>query len=382
MKHDYILQGGQVCLPDRLIQADVWVENGKIKQISDQRLAVDGVAVVPLQADDKVIPGMIDTHIHGANGADIMDASAKGVKTIQQALFNQGVTGFLATTMTGPRTTLDQVMGTLGVLEPPADDAASVLGVHLEGPFIAADKMGAQNPAYIQPVNMAMLNQWHALSGQQIKKITFAPECNDVKALLQWCQQHQVVPSMGHSNCTAKQAQMAIKQGACQATHLFNAMSGLDHRHPGLATAVLINPSVTAELIVDGIHLAPEIVAMTYQIKGKDHLLLVTDAMAAQGQPEGVFDLGGQVVTVSQGQARLADGTLAGSVLTMNQALSNMMAYTHCDLPAAVQMASTNPAKSIGYGHCKGKIMVGYDADIAVLDAQYQVKQVFKRMGV
>ena len=310
-----------------------------------------------------------------------MDGEIESLKVITSSLYRQGVTSFLATTMTQTEAAISKALN--GVADFNKSHAhgghfSNILGVHLEGPFISPDKIGAQNPEFLQESSIAKLKSWQHKANNLVKKITLAPEMLGANHVIDWCVSEQVIASIGHTNCTAKEALAAIDRGCSQATHLFNAMSGVDHRKPGAATALLMSEKVIAELIVDGVHLAPEIVDMVYRVKGADGILLVTDAMSAQAHGEGVFELGGQKVIVKNNEARLENGVLAGSVLTMNNALKNMLTYSDCSLPEIVKMTSYNAAKSLNMQHSKGDIKKGADADLVVVDKHFQIKQVFK----
>ncbi|WP_119343622.1 N-acetylglucosamine-6-phosphate deacetylase [Facilibium subflavum] len=375
---DYVITSERIITTKGVIAGAIAVEKGKIAAIGDIEKEYKHLPVHHCQSTDLIMPGFIDIHIHGSNGCDVMDAKVDALDVIAQALKKQGVLGFLATTMTQSEDAIFNALQAVAQYQTVTNstkDAAKILGVHLEGPFISPDKIGAQNPDYLQRFSLEKLERWQYAAKGQIRKLTLAPEIEGAESLTSWCKNNQVIASIGHTNCTAKQAKNAIDQGCLQATHLFNAMSGIDHRHPGAAMALLMAKDVAVELIVDGVHLADDTVRMVYEIKGADHIILITDAISAQGVGEGVFELGGQKVLVKGNQARLENGVLAGSVLTMNKALATMLKFSACSLPELVKMTSTNAAKSLGLAHKMGDIQVGMDAGFVVLDHTFQIKQ-------
>ena len=250
---------------------------------------------------------------------------------------------------------------------------AKCLGVHLEGPFIAKEKTGAQSAKYIFPIEKKYIERWQKLSDNAIKLVTLAPELPNSLALIAYLKEKHMISAAGHSNATYADAMHAIKAGCHYATHLFNAMRGIHQREPGVALAALLCQEVYTELIVDGVHLHPATVELVFKLKNPEKILLVTDAMRAKCLKDGAYDLGGQSVQVEKGVAKLSDGTLAGSVLKMPNAIQNMMRFTHCDFLTALKMATENPAKALDIFDKKGSIAVGKDADLVVLDDQFQV---------
>lgn len=371
----YILKGAKVCFDTEIKHSDILVKNGVIELVQeDIKKDLYNLPVIELSGDDYILPGFIDIHIHGSNGADVMDASLESLETISKSIYKHGVTSYLATTMTAPyEDILNSMIAIKNYNQKNIKNSAKIAGIHLEGPFISPGKIGAQNPNYLQDANLDKLNTWNINSGNLVKKITIAPEIKGTNEIIDFCNKQKIITSIGHTACTAHQALAAIERGCSHATHLFNAMSGVDHRNPGAATAILMSKKVLAELIVDGVHLHKDTVRFAYEIKGTDNIALITDAMSAQGCADGLFELGGQKVIVKHGEARLENGVLAGSVLTMNKALENMIKFTNCSLLDAVKMTSTNQAKSLSLKG--GQIKVGYNAEFVILDKNYQVKQ-------
>lgn len=332
-------------------------------------------------------PGFIDLHVHGANGADVMDASAQALRIISHALASEGVTSYLATTMTAGDERIEAALKAIASeMATNNDIGAAILGAHLEGPFIAKSKAGAQLADETQVPDIDLINHWQKLSNASIKLVTLAPELPEAIDFIKDLRQLNIVASVGHTNATFEETDAAIAAGCTQATHLFNAMSGIHQRQPGASGALLLSDKVTAELIVDRFHLHPGMVELALKVKGKDKLLLVTDAIRAKCLGDGQYELGGQTVDVQKGKATLADGTLAGSTLRMPQAIKNMIKYTNCSLVDAIAMATATPARVLGLNQQKGSIEVGKDADLVVLNDKLDVmvtmrngKEIFRK---
>ncbi len=369
---DLILSGPTIYAEQgALVNTMLGIESGKIFAL-DQQLQAEEKRHFP--ANYHIVPGFIDMHVHGANGCDVMDANSDALLAISHALAAEGTTGFLATTMTADVTEIDSaLLAVRDFVKSNVKKGAALLGVHLEGPFLAATKMGAQRGDKIIPPNIELMRHWQTLSANLIKLVTLAPEQPHALSLIEYLVQQHIIASIGHTNATFAETTAAIAAGCSHATHLFNAMRGIHQREPGAVTAALLSSAITAELILDGVHLHPAIVELVYRIKGREKIALVTDAMRAKCLSDGCYDLGGQSVQVRNGEAKLADGTLAGSVLTMSSAIQNMMKFTGCGLGDAVKMAAENPAKLLGIFDQKGSIAVGKDADLVVLSESYQV---------
>jgi N-acetylglucosamine-6-phosphate deacetylase len=321
-----------------------------------------------------LVPGFIDMHIHGANGSDVMDGTEEALINIARSLIKEGVTSFLATTMTATALQLEKILRVIASQRGGVAGGAKLLGAHLEGPFISAEKRGAQGDALALP-NVDIFDKWQLVTDNIIKVLTLAPELPGALAFMRSLRlsgETEVVLSMGHSNATYAQAERAIAAGCRQATHLFNAMRGIHQREPGIVTACLLSPVLYTEIIVDGVHLHPALVKLIYQLKRKETILLVTDAIRAKCLKAGYYDLAGQRVKVEGKQATLDDGTLAGSVLSMPQAIKNMVEYTQCSLHEAISMATINPAKQLRLAN-KGRVAVGCDADLVVLNQALEV---------
>lgn len=373
-KNRHIFYGMQVLL-DQKWSGDqaVIVEYDVIKSIIPANM-IEHHLPATLHAypkDHYLIPGLIDMHVHGANGYDVMDGTEEALTALCSALAAEGVTGFLATTMTVTNAHLETVLQTIAT-RLPSPDGAAILGVHLEGPFLANAKIGAQNEALTQLPNVDLVTRWQKLAQGAIKVVTVAPELPDAISFIRELRSLGVNVAIGHTNATYAETMEAVSAGCSQATHLFNAMRGITQREPGAAGALLVADKVIAELVCDGIHLHPAIVDLAFRVKGRDRLLLVTDAMRAKCMGDGRYDLGGQEVIVKKGRATLEDGTIAGSTLQLPQAIRHMSEYAHCSLEDAVRMAAYNPARTLGLSDRKGSISLGKDADLVVLDSTFK----------
>ena len=293
--------------------------------------------------------GFLDVHVHGAGGADVMDASAHAVATVARMLARHGTTRFLATTVTA------SIDGTLAALESIADSiesapvtgGAAPIGVHLEGPFLSHAKRGVHPAALLQPPSVELFDRFFDAARGHVRLVTIAPEVPGALDLIRHATGRGVRVSLGHSDALADQARAGIAAGAVSATHTFNAMRSLGHREPGMLGVVLDADELYAELICDGIHTTPEAVRLWLRAKGTERGMLISDGLAATGMPDGNYVLGEMKVVVANGVC-MSDGVLAGSVLTMDRAVRNVQAFTGIDLPSAVRLASRNPEAMLG----------------------------------
>ncbi|MCA0970912.1 N-acetylglucosamine-6-phosphate deacetylase [Halobacillus litoralis] len=338
----------------------VEIEDGRIRRISDrtaQEPEIDG-------GGHTLLPGFIDVHIHGAAGHDVMDATTEALDGMTAKLPEEGTTSFLATTMTQSPENISKAVRNVGAYE--ASGGAEVLGIHLEGPFISSGKAGAQPTAHILPPSVEMFETWQNESRDRIKLVTLAPETEGALDFIEKISRTGVVCSLGHSEASLETANAAADRGARHVTHLFNQMSGLHHREPGLVGAAFLNPSLMVEMIVDHIHVHPDAVRLAYQTIGSERTMLITDAMRAKCLADGAYDLGGQDVTVKNQEARLEDGTLAGSILKLNEAVRKMRPLASWQELARI--TSGNAARQLGVFDRKGSIEEGKDADLVLLD--------------
>lgn len=372
--------------------------NGRVV-IEDGRIArLGGRAEFDVPSGAKVVdfgnavlaPGLIDVHIHGGAGFDVMHATADQFAVFERALAARGVTSYFPTTVTAPLDATYQALERLAAAIETSDDRmrrspelrAQPLGVHLEGPFLSHAKRGVHPPENLLEPSVEIFDRlWQAARGN-VSVMTVAPELRNAEYLIREAAQRGVCVSVGHSDATAEQTLAGIRAGARHATHTFNAMRALDHREPGIIGAVLSNDDVTSEVICDGIHVQPEIVKVWYRSKGPDRAVLVTDAISATGMGEGRFQLGPFQVEV-RGDRCEYEGKLAGSVLTLDRAVLNVMKFASIGLPEALRLATTNPARVTGVSGRKGSLTPGADADMVVLSAQGEViKTIVRGQGV
>lgn len=311
--------------------------------------------------------GFIDLHIHGSANADVMDATPEALETIAQSILQTGTTAFLGTTMTMAAEDITKALE--NAQEHPPRNGAKLLGVHLEGPFINPTKKGAQNVVHIQKPSMALIQPYIEI----VKMITIAPEIEGAEAFIRHLREAypHVVLSIGHSDANYEQSRESFDWGVRHATHLFNAMNPLHHREPGIVGAVLCDKRISCDIIADLVHIHPSFFEPLRQLK-PDNLVLITDAIRAGCLQCGTYMLGGQEVTVSQGTARLEDGTLAGSLLKLNEALRNVAAHTQFSLPELVATVTRIPADKLGLERM-GRLESGYSADMVLFDAQFNV---------
>lgn len=369
-----VISGLQIYTDAGVLQNDSLVIEGETIKRIGHPFAEVGAQEHTFPSTYHLIPGRIDLHIHGAGGVDVMDSTPEALQTLCLRLPEEGVTSFLATTMTAENKRIEQALSNVGkYIKEKKGNGAEILGVHLEGPFLSLKQAGAHPHAYIQPVDHLLFKRWQALSEDTIRLVTLAPEMDGTLSFIGYLRENGVVASLGHSHATYEQAIAGIEAGATHVTHLFNAMRGLHHRDPGVVGAALLHEGVKAELIADGLHVRWEVINMALRIKGQHGFILVTDAIRAKCMGDGIYDLGGQEVHVTDGKAALKDGTLAGSVLKMDEAARKMMEHSSCTLADTILMSSVNPAKQLGLYHRKGSITVGKDADLVVLDEEYRV---------
>jgi len=361
----------------------VLVEHGRVVDISarSSRQVPAGVSTSDF-GTSVIAPGYVDLHIHGSAGYDVMDDTAEALPAIEQLLARHGVTSYFPTTVTAP------MDGTLRALERLADGIekrernnangkirALPLGIHLEGPFISHARRGVHPPENLLAPTLALFERfWQAARGR-IRMLTIAPELEDALEVIAEAARRGVCVSLGHSDADFAAAERGIAAGARHATHTFNAMRPLDHRSPGILGGVLTDRRVSADIIADGVHLDPAIVKLVADAKGLEQTVLITDATSATGMPDGRYRLGSFEVDVRDGKC-MANGKLAGSVLTMDRAVRNLARFAEWDLPQAVAAASQNPARVARIAN-KGVLAVGADADFVVLNSEGEVLRTF-----
>ncbi|MGH9769876.1 MAG: N-acetylglucosamine-6-phosphate deacetylase [Blastocatellia bacterium] len=385
MANRLAITGGAVVTPNGVIEDGIVLcEEAKIKFAGPSKDAQPEPNSQIIDAKGCVVmPGFIDTHFHGSGGDDVMANGAEGIRRISRALLKLGTTGFLATTIAARHEELMRAVEDTIAAEENDPFAAEILGLHIEGPYINAKFKGAQPEWGIRDPNFDECNQLLDAAAGRIKIMTIAPELPGGLEMIRMLASAGVAASVGHSEADYDTALAAIEAGATRATHLFNAMSGVHHRKPGLAAAVLNEPGICAEMICDGVHVDPRMVALAWKAKGRDGMALVTDATAAQGVGDGVFTLGDFQIQVRGPLCTLMDGvTIAGSVLTMNRAAGNAIAFTGMSLIDVAHTASLAPAEACGVADRKGSIEIGKDADLAILNSDFSVSYTIRAGAV
>lgn len=369
---DLIIDNGYLHINNRKI-----IGFGSLHELKNEQNA----EVITLPGSFQAVPGFIDIHIHGVNGADTMDSTKEALEIMAASLPKEGTTSFLATTITQEIENIERAIKNAGdyIKGQSPVGMAEIIGIHLEGPFVNVKKAGAQPHAHIIDPNLSLLKKWQKLADNNIKVVTLAPEQPGGIEMIKYLSEQGIVASLGHTDASYEQVMEAVSAGSRQVTHLFNQMRGLHHREPGTVGAALLHDELKAEIIADGVHVHPEMINLAYKQKQSNGLILITDAMRAKCLKNGKYDLGGQEVTVAEGKAVLQDGTLAGSILKMEKAFQNITLFTGCSIEEAVQMTSINPAKQLGIYDRKGSIQAGKDADIVILDEQLNVYMTFCR---
>ena len=349
---DRVVKGKQLLFDERIISFTDDVPTRDIEIIDAQGAYVSS--------------GFIDIHIHGSGGADVMDATPEALQTISSVLLKTGTTAFLATTMTMSKEAIGTALQNIKE-HSVGLDGAKIIGVHLEGPFLNPEKHGAQDRKYICEPDLALIEPYM----EQIRMITIAPEMPGAEAFIRYLSQHHphIVLSIGHSDASFEQSKESFGWGITHATHLFNAMNPYHHRKPGIVGAVF-DSDVSCDIIADLVHTHPSVLKLVHRVKA-DKLMLITDAMRAGCMKNGEYDLGGRSVTVEGGKAVLNDGTLAGSVLKMNDALKHMVQRGGMTLVEAVNTATKIPARKLGLK--KGEFKSGYDADMVIFDENFSI---------
>ena len=365
----------KIVLTDEVIENGyLAIENGKFKGVTLDKPTEGDILDY---SEDTIAPGLVDTHIHGYVGHDVMDNNFKGIQEISTALLACGVTSWLPTTLTAPTVQLDEVCQTIGDNYQDVD-GAKIRGIFLEGPFFTEKYKGAQNLAYMSDPSIDKLKRWSELSNNLVKKIAIAPEREGVKEFIKYANSIGVKTALAHSDASYEEAKDAVEAGANIFIHTFNGMSGLHHRNPGMVGAALGLDDVYAELISDGHHVHPGAAQVVVKARGVKETVLVTDCMRAGGLGDGQSILGELEVIVKDGQARLKEGgNLAGSVLKLNESVRNMFEWGIVSQADALRMASYSPARSVNIDNVCGQIQEGMDADFIVVDDKLELKATF-----
>lgn len=363
------IKNGKIVLRDRVLTGKALVFEEKILDIVNNDCIPAGAEVIDANGA-YVAPGLIDIHIHGYLGEDASDCKPEGIRIMSEGLVKKGVTGYLPTTVTIPREDLVKVASIIRSMmeESKTWKGSTILGMNAEGPYVNPKKKGAQNEAYIQKPDASVIIE----NSDVIRINTLAPEMDkdfaEIKKIVTNC---DTIISMGHTDATYEVASEAITAGVKSITHLFNAMTPLNHRAPGVVGAAL-DHDVYTELICDTFHIHPALFSIVYKLK-KDKLILITDCLRSGGLADGEYTLGGQKIFLKGIECRLEDGTIAGSVLTLNKAVYNVLRHTDLTVYEAVNCASLHPATLLGINDRKGSIEIGKDADIIIADEKFDI---------
>lgn len=357
---DGVIENGYIVYDDRILEIKAGTYNGDAETIDAQ--------------GNTLLPGFIDIHIHGGYGADSMDATPEALTTLAKGLLSEGTTSFLPTTMTESMPRVRRALENIATFD---GEGAEILGIHLEGPFISEHKVGAQDPKYVIRPSIDSIQALQLAAQNKIKIITIAPEVDGARESV--AHFNDIIFSAGHTVATFDEMNDAVSIGLKHITHLYNAATGFTHREPGAFGAAWLNDDLKTECIVDGVHSHPAAVNIAYRLKGRDRFMVITDAMRAKGLGDGESELGGQKVNVIGNEARLEDGTLAGSVLKMNDGLKNFIKFTGETLDNAWRVMSYNQARALRLDHRIGSIKKGKQADFVLLDDEFNVLSTVKR---
>lgn len=370
------IQSTRVWIASQFIKAIVEFDNGKITHIhpyGSQEVDVD-------YGDQRILPGFIDVHTHGAYGFDTNDAEEAGLRNWSKNVVEEGVTAFCPTTITQSVDVLTKAVANVAKVYEEGYEGAEIVGIHFEGPYLNVKYKGAQPEEFIIPPTVEQFQHYQNAAKGLIKLITMAPENDPNFALTRYLANNGVAVTIGHSACTFEQATFAVANGAKSFTHVFNGMSPFHHREPNLIGSAFRFRDTYGEIIADGVHSHLDNVNTLFTAKGKDTVVMITDSMLAKGCPVGKYIFGGQEVEMyPDGSVHLADGGLAGSTAKMNVCLRNVIEKALIPVEYAIDACTINPAKLINVDDRKGRLTVGYDADIVVLDQEYNIVQTYCR---
>lgn len=354
--------------------ATIRIEQGRIAGFGRATVQDNDADLLIDAGGNLVLPGFIDVHVHGGNGCDVMDGTVEAVHALAVHLARHGVTGFLATTVTACQDETVAVADIVRQARLLPSPGATVLGMHIEGPYINPQRRGAQNPECIRAPSITEIDAVIAASGDSVRLVTLAPELPGAHAFIAHLRRRGVVASMGHSDASYEQALAALDAGVTHVTHLYNAMRPFQHRDPGLIGVVLSDERAMVELIADGVHVHPGAARLLIQARGTAGVVLVSDAMRGCGLPFGCYLMNGQEVRTSEEGAHTSEGRLAGSLLTLETALQHVIEWTGLSLRLALAMTSLNQARELALQERKGSIAVGKDADLIICTSDLQVQ--------
>src|SRR5215470_13051285 len=371
-----LISAARLMTPTEWIEGPrVLVEDGRISAVAPRESLPVPAGARELDFGGMILaPGLIDVHVHGGAGHDVMETDTGALEAIERHMASHGVTSYLATTVTAPHNLILRSLEHLGkyIKQHSGIPRAVPLGIHLEGPFISHAKRGVHPPeSLVEPTPQKLDAFWNASAGA-LRMMTVAPELPGAVETIRHACKLGIISSVGHSDANFADTEAAIAAGATHATHTFNAMRALDHREPGILGAVLSNDRITADVIADGIHLHPSVVSLFLRSKGYERSILITDAMSAAGMPDGKYQLGALEVEVRDGRCEVK-GKLAGSALTLDRAVRNVVSFAGWTLQQALRLATLNPARLLGLDKERGKLAKGHVADMVVLTANGDV---------
>lgn len=366
---ELIIKNGSIVKEKEIIVSDILIKDGIIEKIQDNLSGINEI-----DASGKfIIPGFIDMHIHGGAGFDIMDGTTEAVEKISKFLCNHGVTAYLPTMLTQSKEKLLKALEAIKIYKDKFTGNSTVIGAHMEGPYFNTVYKGAQNPDFIRQGSIEELKSFIEVEKNIVKMMSLAPEKNSDE-VISFLRDAGCIVSMGHTGATCERVKEAVKAGVTHGTHTYNGMKGLHHREPGALGGIMLMDEIYGELILDAVHVHPDSAKILIKCKGTDKVVLVSDSIMAAGLPDGDYSLGGLPIVVENSEARLIDGTLAGSTLTLDVAFRNVINLLGLSIHDAVKMSSTNAAKELKLN--KGNIEIGFDADILILDKEYFVHSV------
>ena len=388
-----LVRGATLVLPDRICHGAMLWKDGLLTEIFEEASQSLNTTLLGQQSlkettvwdleGDLLIPGLIDTHVHGAGGCDVMDGTTESLQTLAEVLLKEGTTAFLPTTMSSSPEQLKRVLQNVADFQSSHFRGAEILGLHLEGPFLAMEFKGAQATEMIwdgaKQGSAQFLAKLLSEFPDLVKILTFAPERPDGRELAEVCLAHGVIPSAGHTGADFAQMEQAVQWGVRHITHVFNAMPSIHHRNPGLLTKVLLDDTITVEIIADGVHIHPAVIELVLRNKLPERVCLISDGTRAVGMPDGEYELGGQKTIVRQGTVQLLDGTIAGSAYPLRQGLKMLVQKLHYPLLEAVRYVTSNPAKLLGIDNRVGSLEINKEATFIRLSADLDIKQVWLR---
>lgn len=371
MKTIIVLRNALIVNPDSETYGDIEIEDGIITRIG-QLTDINHDAMIVDVGGRATLPGFIDVHIQGAGGSDVLDADPAALNIISRACAKFGVTGFLATTIYRPKSENRHISNVIKSSRKNIT-GASMLGIHLEGPFISMEKRRMIHESAVTNPSIELVEEIIQESGGMLRMMTIAPELPGADRIISRLLASSVVPSFGHSSATYEKSIEAFEMGVSHVTHLFNAMESMHHRCPGPIPAIFKSKKVTAQIIPDGIHIHPAMIRLAAENLGEDRCVLITDAVRSLGLPDGEYEYDGRKFIASGGVARYIDGTLIGTTLGMNELGTRFLTFTGWGMRALAKATSWNPARVLGMHELKGSIEVGKHGDLVVLNPDFEV---------